>query len=436
MRLSELPGAPHLTYCTNIHAGETWDDIRLSLDAHVPRIKAAVSPGAPLGLGLRLSGIAAAELVEPSALDNFREQLKSLGAYVFTINAFPYGAFHGTRVKEQVYQPDWRAPERRRFTAQAGRILSTLLPEGGYGSISTVPGGFRPDLGDPEAVAAVADHLIEAAADLVALERATGRTVALALEPEPCCFLETSEEAIGFFQDKLFSSPASARFGALAGLGPAAAEEALRRHLGICYDVCHGAVEYEDPIASLTAFRAAGIVVPKIQLSASIRVPVMTAELLPRLKRFDTGTYLHQVVVRSEGLARFLDLPQALEAFEAGEARGEWRIHCHVPVFLQDLGDLGSTRDVLVSTLERIRREAFSPHLEVETYTWDVLPAHLKTGSKADDIARELKFILGELTDDRCRDVAQPGCPVPARAGFEPSDRVDQRGRRDGSRGR
>ena len=418
MRRDDLPGGAHLTYCTNIHAGETWDDIRLSLDAHVPRIKALLSPDAPFGLGLRLSGIAAAELVEPPALDRFREQLKTLGAYVFTINAFPYGPFHGTRVKEQVYEPDWRTPERRSFTAKAGRILCALLPEGGYGSISTVPGGFRPILGDPASVAAVTEHLLGAAADLVALERATGRTVALALEPEPCCFLETSEEAISFFQDKLLAPDALARFGALTGFAPARAEAALRHHLGICYDICHGAVEYEDPIAALTALRRAGIAVPKIQLSAAMRVPVMTGDLLPRLRHFDTGVYLHQVVVRGRGLTRFVDLPQAFEAFEAGGGRGELRIHCHVPVFLQNLGELGSTQDILVSALRWMRREAFSPHLEVETYTWDVLPGHLKTGSKADDIARELAFVLGEMTDERHRDLARAGRPLPARAGL------------------
>jgi hypothetical protein len=243
MRRDELPGGVDLTYCTNIHAGETWDEIRRSLDAHVPPIKARLSPDAPFGLGLRLSGMAAAELVEAGALERFRAQLDALGAYVFTINAFPYGPFHGVRVKEQVYQPDWRTPERRSFTAQAGAILGALLPEGGYGSISTVPGAFKPVAREPGAVARMTERLLQSAADLVGLERSTGRTVALALEPEPCCFLETVEETIAFFQDHLFARDAIARFGALIGLAPASAEAALRRHLGVCYDVCHGAVE-------------------------------------------------------------------------------------------------------------------------------------------------------------------------------------------------
>lgn len=410
MRIDHLPAAPHLTYCTNIHAGETWEEIGRSLDVHVPAIKQKVSPQRPFGLGLRLSGIAAAELVEPTVLTDFREQLARLGAYVFTINAFPYGPFHGTPVKERVYEPDWRTDERRRFTAMAGRILSELLPEGGFGSISTVPGGFKHLAHDRSAGDAIIEQLLHAAADCVECERTTGKTVALALEPEPCCFLETVGETVAFFE-RLFSRQAIARFGALTDLAPTGAEAALRRHLGVCYDVCHGAVEYEQPVAALRRLRGEGIAIPKIQLSAAMRIPEMTRALMAPLQAFDTGIYLHQVIVRDDrGLRRFADLPHALEALAAGDAEGEWRIHCHVPIFLQEFGPLRSTQDELVSTLRALRSEAFSSHLEVETYTWDVLPDGLKTGSKADDIARELAFVVEELTNERHHDArAVPG---------------------------
>lgn len=401
MRLRHLPGRPELTYCTNIHAGESWDEIRASLDAHVPPIKAQVAPQEPFGLGLRLSGIAAAELVGSEPLARFKEQLARLGAYVFTLNAFPFGPFHGTRVKERVYGPDWRTGERVSFTRDAAEILAALLPEGGFGSISTVPGGFKPLARNPGAVAALVDNLLQAAAHLVMLERSTGRAIALALEPEPCCFLETVEEAVPFFEGELFASVALGRFAQLAGLSPAEAEPRLRCHLGICYDVCHGAVEYEDPAAALDRLRRAAIAIPKIQLSTAMRVPQMSPALVSRLRDFDTGVYLHQVVVRDGGLRRFVDLPDAFAAFDAGEADGEWRIHCHVPVFLADLGDLASTQDALLATLDALKADALSPHLEVETYTWDVLPEALKTASKADDIARELAFVVEELADER-----------------------------------
>jgi hypothetical protein len=398
LHLEQLPGGPHLTYCTNIHAGETWGEISASLDAHVPAIKATVSPDAPMGLGLRLSGIAAAELMQPRELQRFRDQLACLDAYVFTINAFPYGPFHGTRVKEQVYLPDWRSGERVDFTLNAAHILSALLPEKGYGSISTVPGAFKPRALEPGAVDDMVERLLAAAAQLVTLRRETGRHIALALEPEPCCFLETVEEAIAFFNDRLFASEPVARFAALASVAPGAAEMELRTHLGVCYDICHGAVEYEDPVAALRRLKQEGIAVAKIQLSAAMRVPAMTADYLSRLERFDTAVYLHQVIVRNRRLQRFVDLPDALAAFRAGTAEGEWRIHCHVPVFLNDLGDLQSTQDTLIPVLHALRDEPMSPHLEVETYTWDVLPDRLKTASKAQDIARELAFVRREFS--------------------------------------
>jgi hypothetical protein len=410
MRLRQLPGSPELTYCTNIHAGETWDEIRTSLDAHVPQIKQQVSPEEPFGLGLRLSGVAAAELARPEPLAQFEDQLAGLGAYVFTLNAFPFGPFHGTRVKEQVYEPDWRTSERVSFTRDAANVLAGLLPEGGFGSISTVPGGFKSVMRDPDFVATLVDHLLQAAAHLTAIERSRGRTVALALEPEPCCFLETVEETVSFFEEKLLAPAALIRFGKLAGLGTGEAESALRRHIGVCYDVCHGAVEYEDPILALDRLRRAGIAIPKIQLSAAMRVPEVSAPLVRRLHEFDTGVYLHQVVARERTLARFIDLPHAFAAFAEGHARGEWRIHCHVPVFLSDLGDLASTQDALLTTLRALRTDHLSPHLEVETYTWDVLPDELKTGSKANDIARELAFVLEEFRNGRHDDV--PGGAV------------------------
>ncbi|MCZ7660181.1 MAG: hypothetical protein M5U07_21120 [Xanthobacteraceae bacterium] len=147
MRLDHLPGDVHLTYCTNIHAGESWEEVRESLEAHLPRITAAVAPGAPLGLGLRLSAIAARALSAPAAFEELRALLTRHDLYVFTINAFPYGPFHGTRVKEDVYQPDWLTAERLTYTDQTAEILARLLPEGMPGSVSRcrdLQGGAAP----------------------------------------------------------------------------------------------------------------------------------------------------------------------------------------------------------------------------------------------------------------------------------------------------
>ena len=398
MKLNQLSGNVHLTYCTNIHAGQSWQDIRASLDEYVPAIKSTVAQSQPMGIGLRLSGEAAAVARQPEALASFRDQLSALGAYVFTINAFPFGPFHGVRVKEDVYLPDWRDRERVTFTANSAAVLAGILPDGIEGSISTVPGAFKPNGRSSEAVAAMARNLMMAVADLVDLKRRTGKHIALALEPEPCCFLETTDESIAFFEGALLKPETLDMLGGITGVGRSEAEILLRRHLGICYDVCHGSVEYEDTVAALDRLLAAGIAIPKIQLSAAMRIPAMTKGLIDAVMRYNDGVYLHQSIVRrGDSLSRHVDLPDAVTAFGEGQADGEWRIHCHVPVFLADLGEISSTRSDLVATLAALRQRTRSSHLEVETYTWDVLPDNIRTGSKSADIAREIAFCRQEL---------------------------------------
>jgi sugar phosphate isomerase/epimerase len=398
MKLDGYPGPVHLTYCTNIHAGETWPEIRASLDGHVPAIKAAVAPQRPLGIGLRLSGEAAARARQKGEVAAFRDQLARLGAYVFTINAFPFGRFHGGRVKEGVYLPDWRGTERVRFTADSAAVLAAILPEGIEGSISTVPGAFKPNGSAEGAAAIIAANLMRAVSDLVDIERRTGKRIVLALEPEPCCFLETTDECIAFFETALLTPGNLDRLAVMISETRSGTETMLRSHLGVCYDVCHGSVEYEDPVAALGRLRAAGIAVPKVQLSTAIRLPVMTRDLFGAVMRYNDGVYLHQTIVRgANGLERYVDLPDAIAAFKDGRAEGEWRIHCHVPVFLSDLGDIGSTQADLEAVLASFRTGDSPPHLEVETYTWDVLPAKWRTGSKAADIAREISFCAERL---------------------------------------
>ncbi|MGE0024286.1 MAG: metabolite traffic protein EboE [Hyphomicrobium sp.] len=394
----ELPGQPHLTYCTNIHAGETWADIRAALARHLPAIKQQVSPGSAMGVGLRLSALAARELAHPAALAEFRQFLGEGGFYVFTVNAFPYGSFHGERVKERVYAPDWRASERVRFTNQVADLLSKLAPPGLSASISTVPGAFRTEVAGEADVARIVDGLLRAAAHLHAIRRTTGRTITLAIEPEPACFLETTQEAVRFLEERLFAWDASAAFARLVGVSPSEAERSVRRHIGLCFDVCHSAVAFEETVPTLEAVRAAGIAVPKLQLSAALRATGDAALFETLLGRFDDGIYLHQTVQRRDGmLTRHTDLPDAFAAARRGEAGGEWRVHCHVPVFLGQYEALGSTQQNLREALALCRRQEIAPHLEVETYTWNVLPDALKSHEVTGDIVRELRWVRAEL---------------------------------------
>jgi sugar phosphate isomerase/epimerase len=393
-----LPGSPHLTYCTNIHAGERWKDIDAALRAHLPAIKERVSPGKPMGVGLRLSAAAVDDLADPQALARLQEFLRDAGLYIFTVNAFPYGAFHATRVKERVYEPDWRHDRRLHFTDRVADLLAALLPESLEGSISTVPGAYKAKIGNAADVPRMVEHLVRHAAHLHAIAHDTGRQIVLALEPEPCCFLETIDEAIAFFEDHLFAPAAIEAFRRLTGLPASWARDALRRHLGICLDVCHASVEFEDPTDCVARLAAAGIRVAKIQLSSALRVPAVSAGVAGLLHPFDDGIYLHQTVEARDGkLTRYADLPEALAALRSGNAGGEWRVHCHVPLFQSAYGALQSTQEPLAELLAACRKRALAPHLEVETYTWDVLPAHMRGGDVGNDIARELTWVRSQL---------------------------------------
>ena len=384
-----LDGKTHLSYCTNIHAGETWDDIFSRLQANLPAIKSDVSPDQPFGVGLRVSAVATEVLASPDRLQEFRTFLEEGGYYLFTINGFPYGPFHGQRVKEQVYQPDWSTEERLIYSDQMSDVLAALLPDGIDGSISTVPGTFKPLSTRPGMVDRITDNLIRHVGKLIEVERNTGKSIALAIEPEPYCFLETIEETVDYFENNLFSSAACRRLGELSGLSAASAEETLRRHVGVCYDVCHAAVEYEDPSGSIEALRAAGISIPKLQLSSALRIRDVTSALAQAIAPFDEPVYLHQVIERrGKELIRHLDLPEALESLDESIGH-EWRVHFHVPVFLDELEHFSTTQDFLKEILAIHGEQPISDHLEVETYTWDVLPERYRGVEVSAAIARE-----------------------------------------------
>lgn len=393
MRLSAGGELGHLSYCTNIHAGETLQEVTAGLARYLPGIKAAVAPDRPFGVGLRLGHAAAEGLRDRAALEALKRLLAEGGCYVFTLNAFPYGAFHGRAVKENAYRPDWSEPERLAYTNHAANLLAELLPPGEEGSVSTVPGTFKPWAAGR--LEAIVDHLMRHVAHLVALRERSGQTIVLALEPEPHCYLETIEESVAFFKHRLFSREGVARLAALARLSPAVAEAALRRHLGVCYDVCHAAVEFEDAKASVASLRAAGIAIGKLQLSSALRVASLDAHSRQSLAAFAEPVYLHQAVEKSDGrLRRYADLPEALAGAAAG---AELRVHFHVPVFLEKMEHFGTTQAFLAEILALHRAEPISRHLEVETYTWDVLPASYRAAGLGEAIARELNWVKARL---------------------------------------
>jgi sugar phosphate isomerase/epimerase len=368
----------------------------------VTRVKSRVAPSTRFGVGLRLSAQAVDALSEPREIEAFRAWLGEQGLYVFTINGFPYGPFHGTRVKEDVYLPDWLDEERLRYTDRLAAVLAEVLDEPGLeGSVSTVPGAFRSRVGDDAAVARMADLMRRHVVALHRLAERTGRTIALALEPEPACHLETVADTIAFFERHVLARAAVDDLARQLGVPAARGEEILRRHLGVCLDACHLAVEFEEPASALEALERAGIRVVKVQVSAGLSVDLdrQRDERLAALRPFAEGVYLHQVVERRPDgrLRRWTDLPDALATAAHDPAPCEWRVHFHVPVFRDRLGVFANTQDDLRALLALIRKRTPSRHLEVETYTWDVLPPEYRGEDVVGAISRELEWVAGQL---------------------------------------
>jgi len=383
-----------LTYCLNVHPGETWPENFAALRGPVLAVRDLVSPGRPFGPGLRLSAAAAATLLS-GHLEELAAFLRSENLFVFTINGFPFGRFHGGPVKENVYAPDWRSPLRRDYTNHLATILAALLPEGETGSISTVPCSWKAWIQSPADIAAMLDHLTDCAAHCAAI--ASGprpREILLALEPEPGCLLETTSETIAFFNGQLFAEGARLLAAKLRS-GEESARALIRRHIGVCLDTCHAALQFEDPAESLRQYAAEGICVPKIQISSALRGDASPAAL-EALRPFDEPVYLHQVKARTAAadILGWSDLPQALAEIPGSDAR-ELRVHFHVPLHFAGGGVLGSTASLLTPEfLSSIRRDPRT-HLEIETYTWDILPAALRSTSIEAGIAAEFRWIEG-----------------------------------------
>jgi hypothetical protein len=271
-------------------------------------------------------------------------------------------------------------------------------------SIQTSPLAFRPKVVTAADRARLTENILTVVAHLVDLERRTGRRVKLALEPEPACFLETTAETVAWFREDVWSTTGTDTLCRLTGLPVSEVAGLVRRHLGVVFDICHQSVQFEDIAASLRLLVDAGVPIFKLQAAAALRVPVVTASTVDALEAFTDTIYLSQTTEQRDGqLTRFLNLADAISAWRGGQAGDptggprEWRTHFHVPIFLDDLDGLSTTRAGIVAALEVHARTPLSDHLEIETYTWDVLPAHLKNGDIVDYVTRELEWVRAEL---------------------------------------
>jgi hypothetical protein len=388
-----------LGYCTNVHAGTTLAQVQANLERYAVAVKARVSPDQPMGVGLWFPNAVARLLIESGRVEALRSFMKERGLEAYTLNGFPYGDFHEAAVKHAVYRPDWSNPERFAYTNHLARVLTRLLPDSAEGSISTLPVGWREAMSaNGSQTQAAGTQLLDLVHQLARVELDADKLIHVDLEPEPGCYLDRAADVAVLYQRHLL------------GRGD---DVSVRAYLRVCHDICHSAVMFEDQAAALAAYRAAGIAVGKMQISSAVRVPFdeyspsERVEALTQLRGFDETRYLHQTMIRTDDgkLAFFEDLPLAIQAVEQGEIelRGEWRVHFHVPVFLERSGLIQTTQSEIAACLRAIRPGDGVHHFEVETYAWNVLPPELQTPDLADGIARELLWVKDQAANGAFR---------------------------------
>lgn len=386
-------------YCGNVHPGRTIEEVKQNLTKYSLDVKSQFRPDDPMGIGLWLSATAASELADPSQLQAFRDWLQSAGLIPYTLNGFPYGDFHQTVVKHDVYRPTWAESDRLDYTVRLAEILDVLLPPGIDGTISTLPLGWPVDgqksnIDDPSFLPAAAGNLAECAQRLDHLSQKSGRNIFLCIEPEPGCILDTCNDVIEFFNQYLLTQDTSTNL-------------MIRNHIGVCHDVCHSSVMFEEQSEAINAYSSHQIKVGKVQVSAAVSVNFddfaeeQRDTIRTQLAGFNEPKYLHQTSVRIGTETTFYeDLGIALDAHPTRPC-GQWRVHFHVPIFSHQLGLIGTTQSDIQTCLDAIRSSGQpTPHFEIETYAWNVLPDHLHSGSLADGISKELLW-FDELLSQR-----------------------------------
>lgn len=390
----------HLTYCTNIHPGQDWDSTFKNLREYLPKVKNKVSKERAFGVGLRLSNKASEELSMHDNLPQFKNWLNENGLYVFTMNGFPYGNFHDEVVKDKVHEPDWTTRDRVDYTIRLFEQLAYLLPEGVTGGISTSPISYKHWHKSPEKKKTVMEkgaiHLTELILKLFEIEESTTKYLHLDIEPEPDGLLENTEDVLVFYRNYLLPI-AIKELKITYGVSEEKAKEIALRYCTLCYDICHFSLAYEEPAYTFEKLRNAGIRIGKIQVSAALKIRFDTLDndkIWESLAQFDEPTYLHQVTeITNEGVKTYNDLPIVLK--NRADV-SELRAHFHVPVFIESFEELYSTQDHILKVIEILKINMISEHLEVETYTWDVLPGSLKK-ELSESIVREMIWLKDRL---------------------------------------
>lgn len=377
-----------LGYCTNVHAGRDWAEARENLLRYASAVRRRVAPNGVLPVGLWFSAEASEDLLGGGRTAELRELLVANGLKAFTLNGFPFGNFHQPVVKHAVYSPDWLSPERMAYTLNLAEILAGLLEPGEEGTISSLPVSWGAPAIAPTRMREELRRVFGALDDgLRIIEDRSGRTIRVALEPEPGCFLSELRD-VEDVTDWIFD-----------GRWP--------ERIGLCWDVCHGGVMFEDPAASARRLLEIGVRIHKVQISSAVAARLSGVEAGERLAvreslgRFDEKRYLHQTSVRRpDGSVRLdEDLGTVVgddSVWRLGpNGAEEVRVHFHVPVFAEHLGNLGTTQSEIGPAIIAARQYHGVRHFEVETYAWGVLPEGLRPTDLSEGIARELEWTIG-----------------------------------------
>lgn len=390
MTFSSLP----LSYCTNVHPGRTVDEVIDGITQYTSEVRRRLD--VPMAAGLWLARSVTDQLLASDAdLERLAQVLWQNDLACYTLNAFPYGDFHTDRVKEQVYLPDWTTVERLTYTRDCARLLSQLIPESGEGSISTVPLGGRMNPSGPDFHARCFSNLIKLAGDLKGVYEKTGRKIRLAVEPEPMCEISSiPDDAVPLFRTLFEMADATGNL------------ETVQEYIGVCFDVCHQAVVFEEVTQSIDQLEDVGVRINKIHITNAIELsnPATNEAGRNALSEYVEPRYLHQVYARTSD-GRVLSRLDLLDEVIDGPLDDEfmqadaWRIHFHVPVFADSLGPLKTTRNDLKAALRRVKLLEYAPHLEVETYTWPVMPDSSTKLDLAEQITTELRSAYDLLSD-------------------------------------
>jgi hypothetical protein len=394
-----------IAYCTNIHPGTDLAGVRNNLSTHTLAVRRSLVASGDwkadekLGVGLWLADSAAQEAVQGDNAQRLADWLAEHSLTPFTFNGFPQSNFHQKIVKHRVYEPTWWQAERFHYTQRLIQILDRLLPPGEVGSISTLPIAWSLPSPTHEQLCEAARHFKLIANELDRLLQSSGREIVIAIEPEPGCAITDGKSMRRFFERYLLDGPEQPR---------------VARHLTVCHDVCHAAVMRENQAEEMAAYREQGIRIGKVQVSSAIEIDWSKTSVSDRsaafqhLSQFAEDRYLHQTTAiqsDSETVVLHEDLPDLIRSITDPELlEGSWRVHFHVPIFLETAGPIGTTQPDIASCIDSIQSEStkasyfqsissFTGHFEVETYAWGVLPKTHRGASLAEDIAAELRYL-------------------------------------------